>query len=161
MKKLSAFLIGILTGLISAGLAVWLLMPAMMLSVYPSRYGFEETLALLQRETENMGWKVSKVYDIQQSLKNAGHEDMTRASIVSICQPHHAYRILNNDDNKKVLAVMPCRVGIYEGKDGKTYITEMNIGLMGKMFGGTIAEVMGNAAADERQILASLIERTE
>jgi hypothetical protein len=32
---------------------------------------------------------------------------------------------------------------------------------MGKMFGGTIAEVMGNAAADERQILASLIERTE
>jgi len=34
----------------------------------------------------------------------------------------------------------------------------MNIGLMGKMFGGIIADIMGNrVAADERTILKNIV----
>lgn len=49
--------------------------------------------------------------------------------------------------------LMPCAWGVY-GKDGKVMITGMNMGLMGKMFGGTIARVMGGSVArDEAAIL--------
>jgi len=38
------------------------------------------------------------------------------------------------------------------------YLSKMNTGLMGTMFGGTVAEVMGGpVAADEKAILASVL----
>ena len=44
---------------------------------------------------------------------------------------------------------MPCRIGVYETKDGKVHIAEMDIGLMSKMFGGTIVKVMAKVAQEE------------
>lgn len=53
---------------------------------------------------------------------------------------------------------MPCAWGVYKGKDGKIYISGMNMGLMGKMFGGNIAKVMGEAVSkDEEQMLKEVI----
>lgn len=158
MRKLATFLSGTLAGAVGMGVAIWLAMPSMMLSVQPSRLGFEDTVTTLQQVTEKHGWKVSKVYDIQTTLQKSGHAKMTPASILSICQPDHAYRILKEDANKKVLAVMPCRVGVFQAQDGKTYISSMNIGLMGRMFGGTIAEVMATAGQEEHAILSELAE---
>jgi uncharacterized protein (DUF302 family) len=79
-------------------------------------------------------------------------------TILSICQPEHAYRILQDDANKKVTAVMPCRIGVYEAKDGQVHIAELNVGLVGRMFGGTIADVMAKVASEERQILAAVTD---
>lgn len=156
MKSKLSFLSGAVIGAVAMGVAVWVAMPSMMLSVHPSRYDFDQTVATLQQSTANKGWKVSKVYDIQKTLQAAGYKDMTPATIFSICQPDHAYKILREDANKMVLAVMPCRVGVYRGADGKTYISTMNIGLMGRMFGGTIAQVMGAAGAEENAIVAAV-----
>jgi len=39
---------------------------------------------------------------------------------------------------------MPCTLAVYEADDGKVYISKMNTGLMGKLFGGTVAEVVGD-----------------
>lgn len=158
MRKLFTFLIGALVGSLAMGVAVWLMMPSMMLTVHPSRLNYADTVATLQKVTEKHGWMVSKVYDIEKTLKKSGHPEMTPATIFSICQPDHAYRILKEDANKKVLAVMPCRVGVYQAADGKTYISSMNIGLMGRMFGGTIAEVMAIAGQEEATIMAELVE---
>ena len=45
-------------------------------------------------------------------------------------------------------------------KDGKVYITGMNTALMGKMFGGTIARLMGGkVSADEKIILGQVIRK--
>jgi hypothetical protein len=53
---------------------------------------------------------------------------------------------------------MPCAWGVYEGDDGRVYITGMNMGLMGKMFGGNIAKVMGGSVSkDEARMLARVI----
>jgi len=157
MRKSITFGLGLVVGAVLVAVAGWTLMPSMMLTVHPSRYGFEETVALLQKSTEEKGWKVSKVYDIQATLKKSGYADMTPATILSLCQPDHAARILSEDANKKVLAVMPCRVGVYQASDGRTYVSSMDIGLMGKMFGGTIAQVMSVAGAEEAGILASVV----
>ena len=39
---------------------------------------------------------------------------------------------------------------------GDVYISEMNVGLVGKMFGGTISEVMGDASADIARIISAV-----
>jgi hypothetical protein len=52
---------------------------------------------------------------------------------------------------------MPCTIAVYESDDGKIYISKMNTGLMGKVFGGTIARVMGGCVSrDEAKILAKV-----
>jgi hypothetical protein len=54
---------------------------------------------------------------------------------------------------------MPCKFSIWEGGDGKVYLTKMNTGLMGKLFGGNVAKVMGSSVtADEEAILEGLLK---
>jgi hypothetical protein len=50
---------------------------------------------------------------------------------------------------------MPVEVGIFEDKSKQVYISELNVGLLGKMFGGTIAEVMGHAGKDIKNIIVT------
>ena len=51
--------------------------------------------------------------------------------------------------------MMPCTVSVYQKSDGKAYIETMNAGLLGKMFDGVVAEVMGGAvAADQQSFIA-------
>jgi uncharacterized protein (DUF302 family) len=50
-------------------------------------------------------------------------------------------------------AMMPCRIGVWEGKDGATYVSKLNTGLMGKMFGGVVGEVMGGRVAREEDAI--------
>jgi hypothetical protein len=46
--------------------------------------------------------------------------------------------------------MMPCTISVYEKQDGKVYIAHVNAGLMGRLFGGTISEVMGGPLSDEQ-----------
>lgn len=56
-----------------------------------------------------------------------------------------------------VSVMMPCSIAVYQKNDGKTYVSTMNNGLMGKMFGGVVAEVMGGpVAANEEKFMAFL-----
>ena len=157
-KNIGLFAVGLIVGMLLMGIIGWTVMPSMMLTVHKSKLNFEETVTAIDKSAKGLGWKVPKIYDIQKSLKEAGNEDMTKVKILSICQPNHAYKILKDDSNKKVTAIMPCRVGVYEAEDGQTYISEMNIGLMSKMFGGTIAKVMGEVAKEEKKMLESVIQ---
>jgi uncharacterized protein (DUF302 family) len=54
---------------------------------------------------------------------------------------------------------MPCTLAVWEGDDGKVYLSKMNMSLMAKMFGGNIAKVMGgNVAQDEHAILSDIVK---
>jgi len=81
---------------------------------------------------------------------------MTKVKIVALCNPHYANRILNDDKDKVVSTMMPLGIGIYQTKDGSVYMSEMNIGLMGMMFGGTIADVMGDASKDIAKMMTAV-----
>ena len=147
---------GFFVGLILMGIMMWTMMPGMMLTVHKSKYDFETTVSMINQSSVEHGWVVPKIYNIQASLKEAGYEDATKIKIISLCQPDHAYKILKDDKNKKVTAIMPCRVGIYEDSKGDVYVSEMNIGLMSKMFGGTIEEVMGGVAKEEHEMFKDI-----
>jgi len=45
---------------------------------------------------------------------------------------------------------MPCTISVYEKADGKIYIAHMNAGLMGKVFGGVISEVMSGPVTEQQ-----------
>ncbi|MCK4696003.1 MAG: DUF302 domain-containing protein, partial [Candidatus Cloacimonetes bacterium] len=74
-------------------------------------------------------------------------------SVLSICQPEYSFNILQEDANKKIAAIMPCRIGVYEDKEGDVYLTRMNIGLFSKVFTGTIGEILKLVAQDDEQIV--------
>lgn len=158
MKTVTSIMTGLVAGVVLTGVAAWVMMPQVMITTHESRLGFDETLQTLQSTAAAKKWVVPKVYDLQASLKKEGYADMTRLSIISLCQPEYAYNILKNDADKRVSAVMPCRMGMYETQDGKVMISGMNMGLMSKMFGGNIAKVMGGVADEEAAMLATVIK---
>lgn len=159
MKRHST-ITGIIIGFALMGIAVWFAMPKMMINVHKSPYGFDETVAAVEKAVvAQEGWKVAKVFDIQQNIVDAGYKDMTKVKIVTLCNPHYANRILSDDSDKVVSTMMPLGIGVYETKDGGVYMSEMNIGLMGMMFGGTIAEVMGDASGDIAKMMALVTDK--
>ena len=156
--NISFFIGGLILGIALTGFIIAFSMPRMMLNVHESGLGFDETVAAIENSALEQGWKVPKIYDIQKSLVDAGYTEMTRLTIISICSPDHAYEILKEDSRKKVSAIMPCRLGVYEAKSGQTYVASLNTGLLSKMFGGVIEEVMGDVAKEEKKMLEKILK---
>jgi uncharacterized protein (DUF302 family) len=71
----------------------------------------------------------------------------------------YASKILANDADRGVTAFMPLGIGVYEDRQGNVYVSQLNVGLMGMMFGGTISEVMGMAGKDINEVVASVTEK--
>ena len=155
--KTKTFVFGAIVGFLAMGAAVWIAMPRMMINVHKSPYGFDETVAAVEAAVAGQeGWKVAKTFDIQKNIVDAGHAEMTKVKIVTLCNPHYANRILSADSDKVVTTMMPLGIGVYETADGSVYMSEMNVGLMGMMFGGTIADVMGDASTDIARMMSSV-----
>jgi len=145
MKKL---LTGAAIGAILVGAAMMVAMPKMMLIERVSPYELDETVQRIQAAVTNGGWEISRTMDMQKSLAKIG-QTVPRVTVVKICEPHHAAAIMNDDDALFVTTMMPCSIAVYEKTDGKTYVSTMNAGLMGRMFGGTVAKVMSGPVARE------------
>jgi len=156
-KKIGMLVGAFVLGMLIMGLLLWSIMPSMMLSEHKSTLGFEETVAAINASAIEQGWKVPAVHNIQGSLHKAGHTDMGRATIIELCQPDYAYAILKNDDEKIMTAMMPCRIGVYEKSNGEVYVSTMNVGIMGMMFGGNIATVMGQVSKEDEEILQEIV----
>ncbi|MBD3217050.1 MAG: DUF302 domain-containing protein [candidate division Zixibacteria bacterium] len=154
--KISFFIGGLILGIALTGFAIAFSMPRMMIEVNESKLEFDETVTQIQEAAAANGWTVSKVYNIQKSLLDEGKQDIGRLRVFSICKPEHAEEILKADGRKKVSAMMPCRVSVYETGDGRVYIAGMNVGLMSKLFGGVIEEVMKKVAEEQEQMFTPI-----
>ena len=151
-------LVGILLGAGITAFAGWKAMPSMMLTVHESNYpDVAQTCEELKKSIEANGWQCPAIRDMNKSMAKHGVDFDRPVRIVELCKADYAKRVLST--NPEVSTLMPCAWGVYEGADGKVYISGMNMGLMGKMFGGTIAEVMGGqVSADEHKILKSVVK---
>ena len=144
----------ILAGMFLMGLIVWFTMPSLMLITHKSGRSYDDTLAVLSDAlTKKQDWKVLTVNDYQKST--ASFASLERLGSMNICNPRYASRILANDADRGVTAFMPLAIGVYEGRSGQVYIARLNVGLLGMMFGGTIADVMGTAGKDINEVVAS------
>lgn len=153
----------LMTGLGGAVLGVAALMitgfsaaPGLMIVEDESRFDFDDTIEWLQVNASDQGWKVPTVHLLHDAVSPYGYS-VERVAVLELCQPHHAARILAEDQARMVTSLMPCRVSVYETSDGRVMLSRMNTGLMGRAFGGTVAEVMAEATAENEAILADLI----
>ncbi len=147
---------GFVGGLVVAGLAVWLLMPGMMIITEPSAYSYGETVAQLREGISAAGWSSPGELDLNKSLAKKGVELEPRVTVVQLCKPEYARDVLLTD--RYVSCLMPCAISVWEDDSGQVYVSKMNTGLMGKLFGGNIAAVMGGKVAqDEQQMLARVL----
>lgn len=153
-------LIGVTALVLGALIAIGILYasaPGMMMMEDESKYGFDETVSVFEKEVKEAGWKVAGLHDMKAILEGFGH-DVMNIKIFELCSSKYSAVILEEDDERIVSPLMPCRVAIYEKSDGKTYITRMNSTLMAKPFGGLIDEVMQKAAGETEVILEKLIK---
>jgi len=60
--------------------------------------------------------------------------------------------------NPEASVLMPCAFGVYEN-NGIVYISSLDRGLIGRMFGGTTEKIMGEyVAPDQSKVLNDCIE---
>ena len=134
--------------------------PKMMLKELESPYGVEESVAKIKEGAEKLNeaqgtkWVSPGVKLLHKSIKKHGGGDVLPVMLVDLCEPFHASAILTKDDARIVSVMMPCTISVYQKQDGKTYIGYMNAGVMGKMFGGNVAEVMGTVSQQQQSFIA-------
>jgi len=149
-------LLGLAAGVLLTAASGWALMPGMMIKNDESRLGFDETVAAIQEKVTEQGWVVSGVRDFQKSVTAQGGKLDHRVKLVEICHPKYASSVLNSD--RHLATLMPCALAVYEDDEGRVHVSRMNVGLMGRMFGGNVSHVMaGQVAPDEEAILAGIL----
>lgn len=141
---------GFVAGIVIVAALAWFAMPGLMLQEHASPYGVDETVERIRRNAVDQGWVVSGVRRLDESIRKHGGGDLPPVRLINVCQADHAHRILDEGDQRIVSVMMPCTISVYE-KGGETYIGTMNAGLMGRMFGGTVAEVMGRQVAAQQK----------
>lgn len=156
-QSLIIALVALLVGAIATGGLLYAAAPDLMMLEDESKYGFEETVEKFEKEVKEAGWKVAGLHDMKEILDGFGY-DVDNIKIYELCSSKYSALILEEDDERIVSPLMPCRVAIYEKSDGKTYITRMNSTLMAKPFGGLIDDVMQDAAGETEIILEKLIK---
>jgi uncharacterized protein (DUF302 family) len=148
-NKITYLSIGVAAGMLLTGITMATVMPKMMLHENESPLGYTETIEHLENTITNSGWIISRKINLQKSISKHG-KTIPPVTLLKICQADYADKILNTDEAMYVSVMMPCSLAVYQKSDGKTYVSTMNTGLMGRMFGGVVAEVMaGPVAADE------------
>jgi uncharacterized protein (DUF302 family) len=150
-------ILGLVGGVLLTVLVGWQSMPSMMLATHQSRYDtVQETCIHLKAAIEENGWSCPAIRDMNLTMEKHGVTMARPVKIVELCKAEYARDVLLT--NPEVSTLMPCAWGVYEGDDGKIYISGMNMALMGKMFGGNIAKVMGDLVVkDEARILEGVI----
>lgn len=148
---------GIIVGIVLCAILMVAIMPKMMITTKESKLGFDETVATIQKRIVEQGWSVKGVNKISQEINKAGYEFKPRITLIKLCKAEYAKSVLTTD--RYISCLMPCTMSVWEGDDGKVYLSEMNMSLMAKMFGGNIAKVMGGKVVrDEEKMLEGILK---
>jgi len=158
-KAWQAGFIGGAIGFVLCGIVMFLVMPSMMIVTKECKLGLDETVAALEKRIPEHGWVIpgGKAINMNDSLSKNGVDFKPGVRLVKLCKAEYAKSVLTTD--RHVSCLMPCTMAVWEGDDGKVYLSEMNMSLMAKMFGGNIAKVMGGKVVhDEEKILEGLLK---
>ncbi len=150
MNKPSLFALGVVTGVVVAAVGMAVALPKLMLREHASPLGVEETAAAIKERAEKAGWVVSSISPLDQSVRKHGGAELPPIRLVNLCQAQHASRILADQDQRLVSVLMPCTIAVYSDDAGHTRMSTMNAGLLGRFFGGAVAEVMAGPVARDQ-----------
>lgn len=151
MRKLIGSFVG---GIVLTGLIGWLMMPSLMFTERLSPFDMEETVARIQQNIQQTGngWELSGLRNPARAIQRDGG-NVLPVMMVEACSTKYSKPILNDDTVRYLSILMPCKITVYKKNDGKVYIGTMNAGLMGKMFGFMVGDVMSQVAEDQKKFV--------
>lgn len=160
MKVIISLIIGAILGIVAIQLPAVQqvigksLAPQMLIEV-ESPLEFDDTLDKLIENAKDAGWKVPGKWRVnfQRNLEKVTGVDIGRNEVIKMCEPEAAVRMLKHDEYKLLTAMMPCTIAVYEKSDGKTYISLMNMEMLGMMYGGEIAEIAKELAPQMKKMV--------
>lgn len=146
--------------MILMGAIVWFTMPALMVIEHKSPRDYQGNVAAVQQAiAAKQDWKIPAISDFQKTITESGHGPINRVGSIALCNPRYASRILADPKNHNVTAFMPLAIGVYENGAGEICVSQLDVGLMGMMSCGTIAEVMGVAGKDLSEVVAAAVAK--
>jgi uncharacterized protein (DUF302 family) len=87
---------------------------------------------------------------MDKKIKELSGIEILPVTLIDACNPYHAGEILKNDEDRYASVMMPCTIAVYEKSDGIVYVGTMNARLIGEMFGGAVAKIMGGTVAEDQ-----------
>lgn len=148
------FIGGVAAGVVLTGALGYGMADKLMFNETVSPFGVEETVARIQHNIQGAGngWTLSGLRNPARAVQADGGNTLP-VMMVEACSTKYSKPILNEDSVRFLSILMPCKISVYKKNDGKVYIGTMNAGLMGKMFGPLVGEVMGHVAEDQKKFL--------
>jgi uncharacterized protein (DUF302 family) len=145
---------GFVAGIVSVAGLAYAMASSLMFSERESPFGMEETIARIQHNIQatGNGWTLSGLRNPGRAVQQDGG-NVLPVMMIEACSTKYSKPILNDDSVRFLSILMPCKVSVYKKNDGKVYIATMNAGLMGKMFGPLVGEIMGHVADDQQKFL--------
>lgn len=131
---------------------------AAMMTEKPSRLGFDETVAALQDAAKKRGWLVGQTMDMQDAMLKAGHKDAKPFKILAMCKKDLTESLLKAQAAQQTMPFAPCRMSVFEGKDGNIYVAKPNTELMAKIATPVFAPLLQQFVAEESAVLASVLK---
>jgi uncharacterized protein (DUF302 family) len=137
VKYLIVALVAFIIGSGFAGAALSLAAPQMLIKEVASPYDFEKTVRVIEeRLNAKAGWHVITTYDQNAEVQAHGGSSIGKMALIQYCSGSYASRMLAADERKKLSAMMPKNISVYEDSKGQVHIAMSNGAVMGKLFGG-------------------------
>jgi uncharacterized protein (DUF302 family) len=153
----TGLIIGLSLGILITLAVVFFASPSIMFKENKSKHDFDTTVAELEKTVAAKGWVIPNINDLQAALKKFEY-DVHKVKVYEICKPELANKILNQDDERIVSSLMPCRIAIYEKSDRQVYLSLLNAKLMSKPMSKLIRETMAVAAQETEEIIEPLFK---
>lgn len=147
--------IGILLGVLLMLLIHFFRTSGEMIKETNSNFSFSESEEKLIKAVEQGAWKMPAVHNLQEIMAKNGYKVLP-VKVFEICKPELANSILSRSDERKMSAMMPCRVSLYQKDDGSICFSRINAKMMSGMLTGHIKEVMTKAANEMEEIINSI-----
>lgn len=157
LKKISTMVLvifGFVLGVVFTGITINIAAPQMLIKEVHSPYEFEKTVRVIRERIEaSENWHVVTVYDQNAECVKHGGEPIGRMSIIKYCSGHYASKMLRADERKRLGAMMPKGIAVYENSRGEVLIAMSNGAVMGELFGGQVGRIIEEVSREVEQIM--------
>lgn len=151
--------IGGLIGAAVAALALVVVFRTRFIRVAESPYDLDTTIRTLVEVLEEAdGWHTPGVRDLNELMRRHGLTFSPRIRVVEMCKASNSALILRDD--RRLAALMPCAIAVYEDDDGHVWVSRMNTRLVGRLIGGPGGRVLRHEMASaQAEVLSRLRQR--
>ena len=148
-NKTGFFLLGLLWGAALMFFGIVLYLRASLLDERVSEIPFDDVVQKLTETTKKFpDWTVQNVPCVLPVSK-----DGTRMQAFRLCHQHYAADMTESESDRKISCMLPCVFSVYEKVDGKTYLSRVNVSLLGRILGGAPGHVFPEKVAPEQEAI--------